>query len=257
MFSFLPTGRWIWKSLPLVSRILSFFGVPWNRFYALLLDRIERNNDISKVLEKGRLKSGGKKHRGLYDVDQGKHQLELLKVLGLNRRSKILELGLGYGRSAIPLIKYLNNGNYHGTEISNKRLIMCKEWVNLEGLTNKSPNLVLVSDNGLNEFNGHTFDFIWAQGVITHMPERELIKLLRSLKNVMKLDSKFIFNFGVTHSGNCINTNVKDFYYKPDYMLNLCRSEGYNVEEIESWHDHLHFGIDRNKNMALSLTLES
>ena len=257
MLRFLPRGRWIWKSLILINKIFFLVGVPWNKFYAVLLDRIERDNDIEKVLARGRLKAGSKKHKGLYDVAQGEKQLELLRVLGLKSRSSLLELGLGYGRSAIPIIKFLHASRYHGTEISSRRMAMCRDWIKIEKLDKKRPNLVLVNDNSLSEFKGKFFDFIWAQGVITHMPDHEFVRLLKSLKGIMNSKSRFVFNFGVSNSGKCVNQNLKDFYYHPDYMFRLCRSEGYVVEEIDVWHEYLHFGIDRKKNMALSLTVGS
>lgn len=250
-------GRLIWKLLPVVNLIVSFFGLSWNKYYGSLLDRIERDNDIEAILKRGQLLSSQEGHKGLYDVDQGYNQLSLLKKHNLKKTSKILEIGFGYGRSTLPLTKYLNKSGYSGTEISAKRLKMCEDWIERENLNHKGAELVIVSDNHLNEFTGRKFDIVWAQGVITHMPRDQLIVLLKSVRGLMSPKSSFIFNFGVSKSQNYINHNVKDFYYRVDYMRSLCHEHGYLCEEITDWHDYLHAGVDVSKNKAFLLRLQT
>ena len=250
-------GRLIWSILPFINRVVSVLGISWNKYYGLLLDRLERDNDIETILQRGKLLSGQRGHKGLYDVDQGKNQLKLLRKYGLTKKSTILELGLGYGRSAIPLTNFLEKSKYTGTEISKRRLKMCGDWLERENLNKKCPELVLVSNNYLSEFTGRNFDIIWAQGVITHMPRDQLVILLKSVKALMCQKSRFIFNFGVCLSERYLNNNVKDFYYGVDYMRQLCEEHGYECDEIKDWHQYLHAGIDKSRNMAFSLRLRA
>ena len=247
----------IWKILPFAQRVFKFFGVSWNGFYAVLLDRIERRNSISQIIQSGELKNESSLHKGLYDVKQGDHQLKFLISQGVKKSDNFLELGLGYGRSAVPLIKFLNKGKFSGTEISNKRLQMCKDWISLEKLDDKEPALILSKDNFLREFKGQHFDVVWAQGVLTHMPVEEVRILLTALKSVMVKRSRFIFNFGVSQTEEYFNHNVKDFYYSYDFMLALCQDYGFDCLVLNDWHEYLHFGVSKDRNIGLCLTVRN
>lgn len=248
-------ARLIWIILPFARRVLRFFGFSWNGFYATLLDRIERKNSILQIIQNGELKNESSLHKGLYDVKQGEHQLNFLVSQGVVKSDNFLELGLGYGRSAIPLIEFLDKGKYSGTEISKKRLQMCKEWISLKKLDDKKPALILSRDNFLREFEGQKFDVIWAQGVLTHMPVEEVRILLTALKSVMKKRSRFIFNFGLSQTDDYFNHNVKDFYYSYDFMLALCMEHGFDCLVLNDWHQYLHFGVSKDRNMGLCLTV--
>ena len=88
--------------------------------------------------------------KGLYDTSMGDYHLRFLMSHGLQPHSKIFDLGFGFGRTTIPLVKFLEKGNYVGSEISKERHRIATEWVELEGLSNREPHLVVAFDNKFN-----------------------------------------------------------------------------------------------------------
>ncbi|WP_181849999.1 class I SAM-dependent methyltransferase [Thalassospira xiamenensis] len=225
-----------WRLLPAVSIVFSFFGRSWVDFYQWMLNRQERNNSISKIIAANRGATG--KDRGLYDLTRSEYHLAYMKRHGLQRDKRVLDFGCGFGRSAVPLIKFLNPGMYRGVEISDERLRIAREWLVREGLSDVPHEFIHSKNCDLGYLIDESIDFFWAQAVISHMPERDIRKVLVALHRVMAPSGVVLFDY-VEAEENFVRHTVKDFFYTRSQMESFVTSSGWSFKRLTDWNDDL------------------
>lgn len=123
---------------------------------------------------------------------------------------KILDIGSGIGRMAIPFISYLSEeGEYHGFDIDRRGVNWCQS--NISGarypnfhfahvdLFNKYYNQKGQLDSATFQFpyNNESFDFIFATSVFTHMLTHEVQHYLYEISRVMKAGGRAMVTFFV------------------------------------------------------------
>lgn len=111
----------------------------------------------------------------------GKGKLEMLKALGLNPRSKILDVGCGTGSLAEPMVDFLGSeGLYYGTDLSEVAVQFCREKY-------VRPNF-LFAKNGMTTLPiaDERFDFIVFFSVFTHTYPAETGELLGEAARVLR-----------------------------------------------------------------------
>ncbi len=101
-------------------------------------------------------------------------QVNFLKEKGLLPSHKLLDIGCGTLRGGIPLIKYLDSGNYYGIEVRDSVLNEGKRELEEANLASKNPHLVVFTDFDTLELNAK-FDFVFGFSVLIHM-EDEIVK---------------------------------------------------------------------------------
>jgi len=117
-------------------------------------------------------------------------QMSFLQSHGLEARHALLDYGCGVLRVGIPLIRYLDTGNYVGLDIGADALHAAQKAVRRERLMDKKPTLVLVKDvQSLNL--PRRFDYAWAFSVFFHMTDDQVDACLRFVAR--HLDAKGIF----------------------------------------------------------------
>jgi len=184
----------------------------------------------------------------------------------LKRDDKILDVGSGIGRMAIPLTKYLKKeGEYAGFDVFKDGI----KW-SQEKITKKYPNFQF---QFLDLFNGKYnpdgklnpstfkfpykekhFDFVFATSVFTHMLPNDLKNYLSQINHVLKDGGRCLFTFFllIPESTNLIKQkkSALDFFYggqnykiiddicpegsvayDEDFLLNLFSSNGFNIIE--------------------------
>jgi len=217
-------------------RIYRKLGGSWNYFYGLLLDYQERTTKLENIINK----TVSDNMKGLYDHSHGIKHLDLLKIYGLKKGSKLLDFGCGYGRTAMPAIKFLDTSGFTGVELSKRRLNLAIEWAKKEDLLIKKPKFLVVKDNLLQNIANNSIDIIWTLSVFNHMPDKELHQCLKTFKRILTPGGKIFFYFEV-HALNNDNaqknylSKIKTFPRTEEYMSSFIKKYNYKISEMNDW----------------------
>jgi len=145
----------------------------------------------------------------------------------LEKNAKVLDVGCGVGRIAVPLTSYLNeSGSYCGFDIVKSGINWCNERI-----ATKYSNFQFIHSDILNKhynkngsvlaheykfpFADETFDLVFLSSVFTHMFPRDIENYMREIYRVLK------------HKGNClitffiINNESKRLMKNPGSILNF------------------------------------
>ena len=135
-------------------------------------------------------------------VALGNHMVNsFISIAGLKPDEKVLDVGCGIGRVALPLTGYLGNkGQYYGFDIVPEGIKWCKK--NIEP---KFPHFHFQQADIYNRFynpkgkykaseyrfpfNDNTFDFIYLTSVFTHMLTKDLQHYMSEVSRVLKDDN--------------------------------------------------------------------
>ena len=131
-----------------------------------MLDYQDRKVTLDHILNK---KGPSHRYKGLWHWEKGTDYLEYMVKHGLQPHHHVLDLGCGYGRCTIPLLKnQASEGNYTGTELSKKRIALAEQWIERENLKSKNYNLVFSKDVALNFLEDSSVDVAWVLSVFNH-----------------------------------------------------------------------------------------
>jgi ubiquinone/menaquinone biosynthesis C-methylase UbiE len=146
---------------------------------------------------------------------------------GLKPHHKVLDVGCGIGRMAIPLIKYLESGSYEGFDIVPKGI----EWSN-KTITAKYSNfhfqLIDVYNKLYNAkgkyisseykfpFSDESFDFVFLTSVFTHMLPKDMNNYFSNITRVLKRKGRaFITYFLINEDSlKSIGKNLSTLEFK-------------------------------------------
>jgi SAM-dependent methyltransferase len=174
--------------------------------------------------------------RTMYFVGDGDYKtvgLEFRKLFteygGLKPEHRVLDVGCGIGRMAVPLTDFLTSGDYHGFDIVRKGVEWCRS-----NITPRYPNFHFYHSNVGNKFynpegayeassyrfphEDGSFDFVFLTSVFTHMYPADLENYLKEISRVLKKGAKcFITMFLLNEeSQNLIHQGLssQNFVYK-------------------------------------------
>lgn len=130
-------------------------------------------------------------------------QINFLKSRGLRPEHRLLDIGCGTLRGGIPLIEYLNAGNYCGLEARESVLAEAKLELRDAGLENKNSTLVHSPDLAAVALHKE-FDFIWAFSVLIHLKDEILEDCLKLAAAHLNAHGTFYanVNFGERAEGS-------------------------------------------------------
>jgi cyclopropane fatty-acyl-phospholipid synthase-like methyltransferase len=100
-------------------------------------------------------------------------QIRFLKDAGLKPTHRVLDIGCGTLRGGIPIIAFLDKGNYHGVEVRADVLEEGRKELREAGLEGKEPRLT-VAESLRSLDLPVKFDYIWAYSVLLHMSDEIL-----------------------------------------------------------------------------------
>src|ERR1700751_5591042 len=119
------------------------------------------------------------------DEVSGQLQFKLLMRQGCRPNSKVLEIGCGRLHAGIPLIQYLDKGNYVGVDPN--------EWLRQTAMKNrhvrqivgeKQPRFLRVDDFNASEL-GMNFNLVLSHSLLSHCAHRQLEIFLRNVGKVL------------------------------------------------------------------------
>jgi ubiquinone/menaquinone biosynthesis C-methylase UbiE len=176
----------------------------------------------------------------------GALQFEFLLRQGLLPFHTLVDVGCGALRCGIPIIQYLEEGNYYGLDINASLLEAGKCELAKAGLTGKRPKL-LVNDKFEVDRFGISFDFAIAQSVFTHLDMDLILRCLVETRKVLTADSKLFCTFflapwsghiaPIQHQpgGAVTNYDCDPFHYSFREMESLAEAAGFSAKLIGQW----------------------
>lgn len=173
-----------------------------------------------------------------------KFQFQFLLDQGLEKTDKLMDIGCGTLRGGIPMIQYLNVGNYYGMDVRDEVLAEGRKEIKTAKLEDKNPNLI--SFNHFSEVKLDVkFNVMFAFSVLIHFEDK-------IAENCFQFVSKSLVVGGVFYA----NVNVAD--YKDGVWLEfpvVFRSQEFyndlavkNGMKLEVMGDLLGLGHDTGKN---------
>lgn len=128
-------------------------------------------------------------------------QIAFLKSRGLKPADKLLDLGCGTLRGGIPLIQYLDTGNYFGIEVRPGVLVEAKKELRENNLDYKIPTLLEQKDAS-SYLTDIKFDFIWAFSVLIHMSDDILRNTMEFVSRHLADKGTFFANVNIGEEDN-------------------------------------------------------
>lgn len=170
-----------------------------------------------------------------------KFQIHFLKSNGLKPEHTLVDIGCGVLRGGIPLIDYLDEGNYYGIETRQHVLDEGREEVIAAGLEYKNPHLICNAD-GFDKLSFDVqFDIMWAYSVLFHMTDETLQECLNFVANNLAPKGVFYANVytGPKHVGVWGKHGLPKIRRPLEEYKKMCQVAGLqNVEVIgtvEDW----------------------
>ena len=220
-----------WSLLPLIKSTFLLFGRSWNDFYAWMLDYQDRKVTIADILSKT---NNTAKYKGLWDWEQGQFFYDFIKSQGYVDSQKIFDIGCGYGRLAIPVLRNQSDGGaYIGSELSAQRMKLARDWIELEGLTNKNFELILSKGLNLDFLNDNSIDCFTAFSVFNHMPDKEFSVLASEIIKKLKIGGIGFCHMVVDE--NYVYKGVEAFPRSEKDIISVFETIGFSVSVIEDY----------------------
>jgi len=176
----------------------------------------------------------------------GDLQFEFLRRNGLQAHHTLIDIGCGALRCGIPIIRYLEPGNYFGLDLNSSLIEAGRCELAKEGLTNRQPQLLVNEKFEFAHF-GVDFDFGIAQSVFTHLDAQLISQCLVQLNQVVKPGGKVFATFfraptakhigTIRHEPAGVVTNfaADPFHYAYAELEQMAAAAGFSARLIGDW----------------------
>jgi cyclopropane fatty-acyl-phospholipid synthase-like methyltransferase len=192
--------------------------------------------------------------RGQFD-EHRRFQIAFLKKQGLVPSSRFLEIGCGPLTAGIPVIEYLETGNYIGIDVRNSVLDLAWKEVGKAGLSMKNPRLICSSSFGSMELGGQTFDFILSFSVLYHLTDEILKNYFETVRKRLAPKGVCFANVNTLHE----NSTWLEFPFLKrtiEVYKNLAAESGLTVDclgELNKLGFHLSGAESRNELLSFRI----
>jgi len=122
------------------------------------------------------------------------YQFNALTRLGLKPHHSVIDVGCGPITVGLPLISYLERGNYVGLDLLPEPLNESYRRIARHDLAHKNPTLVCSSTFGKRELERRTFDFIWMSQLSYHLDDLQLVLLFEQACAMMTPSSVLLLD---------------------------------------------------------------
>ncbi len=178
-------------------------------------------------------------------------QIQFLLQAGLQPCQQLLEIGFGTLRGGIPIIQYLDEAHYTGTEIRTRVFIEAKKELLEAKLLNKKPNLILEPDIKKIRLN-KKFEYIWAFSVLTHMKDDILNDCFAFVYNTLNDEGVFYANVNTINRPQGEWQGFPVMHRSLDFYKERCFNAGLNCVSIGTLKELGHFtGIITHDNQVM------
>lgn len=164
---------------------------------------------------------------GGFEDEIGKLQFDFLRQKGLEESDVLLDLGCGVLRGGRYYIKYLDNNNYIGMDISEQAIKQGKDLIDDELLHRKDPIFLINNDLTFKEINKDV-DFIIAQSVFSHLPEDDIKECFENVSDILAENGVFYATF--LSDEEDYKQRQKNYTYSRGHIKELAESSDLNVE---------------------------
>lgn len=167
-------------------------------------------------------------------------QINFLKNQNLKTTDVLMDIGCGTLRGGIPLIKYLNNGNYYGIEVRENVLNEGKKELEKYNLASKNPTLI-----SFNKFNNiktdRKFHVMFAFSVLIHLEDIIAEECIEFVSNNLLEDGTFYANINTEkhQDGNWQGFPV--VFRSINFYKDLARKHNLKTEEMGTLRDLGHY----------------
>ncbi len=176
----------------------------------------------------------------------------LIEWGGLKPSDRVLEVGSGIGRKAVPLMSFINdNGSYDGFDIVKDGIQWCKKKITTHrknfnfihadiynDLYNKAGKIK--SQEYIFPYKDAQFDFVFLTSVFTHMTDGEVLHYLSEIQRVLRPNGTLFITWFIWNELTELNekdgVTDKNFPYSlGHYRLMDKAVEAANVAYNEEW----------------------
>lgn len=165
--------------------------------------------------------------------DGGKHQFDFLKVRGLMKYHKLMDLGCGtlsLGDYAIP---YLDVGNYVGIDISIKAIEAGKKLVGESTIDEKAPVLIQSDVFGFDVID-FKVDYIMAFSVFNHLEIKYFAYFCKHVKNIIHGETKIFLTICHEPVRNIRPVRATSYQYSLDEINNILKLNGFGMKIVDT-----------------------
>ena len=190
--------------------------------YLCLIHDSTESVEFYKELQDKKIRDGEAYPRG---KGIGEAQIEFLRRSGLQPDDDLLDIGCGNLRGGKYMIHHLQDGSYTGMDISEEAIAAARENSKSWDTDTTSVTLLINDDLKFDEFEDDAFDWVFANSVLTHLPETNIRECFENLGRVLRDDGTASLSYRHTDGVTTIKTNTT-------MMSNVY---GYPFETLASW----------------------
>jgi SAM-dependent methyltransferase len=129
---------------------------------------------------------------------------------GLRPTDRVLDVGCGVGRMAIPLTEYLDGGSYAGFDVGRSMIRWCERHVSTRRsdftftwapVYNRKYNPFgdIPADDFRFPYEDASFDFVFATSLFTHLTRSDAEHYLRETRRVLRPGGRCLLTFFLLH----------------------------------------------------------
>lgn len=170
---------------------------------------------------------------GLWE-EIGALQLRIMRSAGLEPRHRFLDVGAGSLRGGLHFVRYLEAGNYWGTDLSSILLEAGRRNLVRAGLTAKMPNLSIANDFRFAELDGQLFDYALAFGVFTDVPAESVRECLANLGELLVPNGIFLATFAMNSQYSAHRSRLQ-FRHPWSFFVDLASEFGWDIELVNGF----------------------
>jgi SAM-dependent methyltransferase len=181
-------------------------------------------------------------------------QIKFLKDQGLKEDDVFLDIGCGTLRGGIPIMKFLNAGNYYGVDIRENAIEEAKNELREEKLTQKIGDLILFDKFENLQINTR-FNKMLAFSVLIHLSDDILYECLKFVKNNLT-DGGVLYanvNIGDNDQGSWLEFPV--MFKTLDFYKSTCDKLGLKFDVLGELRELGHISGDELSDKQLMLKI--